>query len=200
MKQEYSMSEMADDKAVIYFYLMFDRVTDFFRQEIETIIIITLAAAVCAAAGRYWLVPQWGARQQASRNIKELRAAVSADRGSYSDAAAGANTRLSRKLTGLTSGASQPDNLSALLQMLITKADAADIQFVKIEPEGEIKGDDFIKYPVLLEMSTTYHSLARFVSSLEALPDQVSVDRVGMTAHGTAVDAALRVTCYLQSK
>jgi len=179
---------------------MFDRVTGFFRQEIEAILIITVAVAICATAGRYWLVPHGGALRQASRTMKELREAVSADHGSYSGATERANAELTRRLAGLTSGTSQPDNLSALLQTLIARADASDIQFVKIEPEGEIKGDDFIKYPVLLEMSTTYHSLARFVSSLEAIPDQVSVDRVGMTARGAAVDAALRVTCYLQSK
>jgi len=108
---------------------------------------------------------------------------------------------LERNLQSVASDLVQPGNLPGLLQMLIAKANAADILFVKIEPEGESADEDFIRYPVTLEMTTTYHSLARFVASLENAPQMVHVDRLGITTReGTTIDAVIRVTCFISSE
>jgi Tfp pilus assembly protein PilO len=107
--------------------------------------------------------------------------------------------KLSAKLAVISSGMGNPQDLSALLQMLIDRAKAADIRFVKMQPQSESTHADYIQYPVLLEMETTYHSLGQFVVALESMPHVVKIDRLAITAGSSGkIDAKLLVTCFLQ--
>ena len=107
--------------------------------------------------------------------------------------------QLSAKLAAISSGMGNPQDLSALLQMLIDRAKAADIRFVKMQPQSESTHADYIQYPVLLEMETTYHSLGQFVVALESMPHVVKIDRLAITAGASGkIDAKLLVTCFLQ--
>lgn len=106
---------------------------------------------------------------------------------------------LSAKLEAISSGMGNPQDLSALLQMLIDRAKAADIRFVKMQPQSESTHADYTQYPVLLEMETTYHSLGQFVVALESMPHMVKIDRLAITAGKSGkIDAKLLVTCFLQ--
>jgi Tfp pilus assembly protein PilO len=106
--------------------------------------------------------------------------------------------QLEAKLSVLTSGLGDAADLSALLQMLIGKAREADIRFVRMEPQQQSIGTDFIRYPVVLDMTTTYHSLGRFISAMEATPQSVRVNRLAMSATvaGT-LNVRVLVTCFL---
>jgi Tfp pilus assembly protein PilO len=108
---------------------------------------------------------------------------------------------LEKKHTNLTEGLADPRDLSGLLQMIVDKAWNADIRFDKIIPQHEVRGEDYIHYPVLLEMQTNFNSLGKFISSLERMPQIVSVDRVAMTAkNGTSIQGLILITCYLNKK
>jgi Tfp pilus assembly protein PilO len=88
-----------------------------------------------------------------------------------------------------------PD-LSSLLQLLITRAKDADIRFVKMQPEVASKSEQ-ATYPVVLEMTTSYHSLGRFIASLESVPQAVRIDRLAITAQNSNLDVRILVTCFL---
>jgi Tfp pilus assembly protein PilO len=108
-------------------------------------------------------------------------------------------TQLEKKHTELTQGLADPQDLSGLLQMIFDKAWDADIRFDKTVPQKETQGKDYMHYPVLLEMSTTYKSLGKFVSSLERMPQIVRVDRVAMSAKDNeTISARMLITCFLR--
>ena len=89
-------------------------------------------------------------------------------------------------------------DLPGALRMLIEKANAADIQFVKMQPRSERAPNNAASYPIVLEMTASYHSLGRFISSLEALPHMVHVDRIAITANrNPMLDIRIQLTCYL---
>jgi Tfp pilus assembly protein PilO len=108
-------------------------------------------------------------------------------------------SQLQEKLDSLTAGQGAASNISGLLEMLIDQARKADVRFVKMQPLEEKADNDMILYPVLLETTTTYNSLGRFIASLESVPHTVRVDRIGITSGaGQAITANILVTCYLQ--
>lgn len=110
-------------------------------------------------------------------------------------------TLLEKKHTNLSEGLADPRDLSGLLQMIVDKAWNADIRFDKILPQQEVSGKDYIHYPVLLEMQTNFNSLGKFISSLERMPQIVSVDRVAITAKdGSSIQGLILITCYLNKK
>lgn len=105
---------------------------------------------------------------------------------------------LEKKHTELTQGLADPHDLSGLLQMIFDKAWEADIRFDKTIPQQEVRGKDYIHYPVLLEMTTTYYSLGEFISSLERMPQIVNVERIAITAKSSeTVHARVLITCFL---
>jgi Tfp pilus assembly protein PilO len=89
-------------------------------------------------------------------------------------------------------------DLSGLLQLLILRAKDADIRFVKMQPLDEAQRRMRGEYPVVLEMTTSYQSLGRFVSSLEELPRLLTVERLAITAQKGMIDVKILVTCYLE--
>jgi Tfp pilus assembly protein PilO len=89
-----------------------------------------------------------------------------------------------------------PD-LPSLLQLLIAKAKQADIRFVKMEPQAEATRSRDGSYPVILEMTTAFASLGRFVSSLEQLPQVLRIDRLAVTEEKAGLDVRILVTCSL---
>jgi Tfp pilus assembly protein PilO len=106
---------------------------------------------------------------------------------------------LDRNFKELSQEFGETKDLPAILRMLIEKANASDIQFIKMQPTSESASGKTGAYPIVLEMTTTYHSLGRFVSTLEAVPNLVHIDRIAITASTNAtLGVRIQVTCYLQ--
>ncbi len=106
---------------------------------------------------------------------------------------------LEQKHTELTQGLADPHDLAGLLQMIFDKAWQVDIQFDKTVPQDEQRKKDYIHYPVLLEMTTDYISLGKFISSLELMPQIVHIDRVGINAKtNKKIQARMLITCFLR--
>ena len=107
------------------------------------------------------------------------------------DSLVGKNEALSRHF-------GEMKDLPGALRMLIEKANAADIQFVKMQPYSEHAAGKEGSYPIVLEMTASYHSLGRFISSLEEIPHMVHVDRLAITAIRKAMlDIRIQLTCHL---
>jgi Tfp pilus assembly protein PilO len=82
--------------------------------------------------------------------------------------------------------------------LLIARAGAADIRFVKMLPQQEVVHGDRIEFPVVLETTASYHSLGRFVSSLEKLPAVLRIERLAITAQKSDLDVKILITCFLR--
>jgi Tfp pilus assembly protein PilO len=169
--------------------------------EIVPILVLSCAALGLLAAMRIAAVPQWRELRTLSREISRSTELVS-DKNRFQTVTAGLLDK-KEQLTRLYSRVAPAQNspasadLSGILQLLIQRAKEADIRFVKMEPieETQRKGQE---YPVVLEMATSYESLGRFVSSLEEMPRQLSVDRLAITAQKNGLDVRILVTCFLR--
>jgi Tfp pilus assembly protein PilO len=89
-------------------------------------------------------------------------------------------------------------DLPGALRMIIEKANAADIQFVKMQPRSEGGAGKAGAYPVMLEMNASYHSLGRFISLMEAAPHMLRIERIAVIVGKNAMlDIKLQLTCFL---
>jgi Tfp pilus assembly protein PilO len=85
--------------------------------------------------------------------------------------------------------------------MIIAKANAADIKFVKMQPQAETKSGTSTIYPMVLELTATYYSYGRFIAALEMQPSIVQVDRIAITAQKNgSLDIRTLITCFIQTK
>jgi Tfp pilus assembly protein PilO len=92
-------------------------------------------------------------------------------------------------------------DLSGILQMIIAKANAADIKFVKMQPQTEVKSGASTTYPMILEMTASYYSYGRFIAALERQPSMLRVDRIAITAQKNGMlDIRTLITCFIQTK
>ena len=170
--------------------------------EIVPILVFSCAALGLLAAMRIAAVPQWRELRALSREISRSTDLVS-DKNRFQTVTAGLLdkkeqlTRLYSRVAPAQNPSAASADLSGILQLLIQRAKEADIRFVKMEPieETQRKGQE---YPVVLEMTTSYESLGRFVSSLEEMPRQLSVDRLAITAQKNGLDVRILVTCFLR--
>ncbi|MBD3314610.1 MAG: type 4a pilus biogenesis protein PilO [Chitinivibrionales bacterium] len=125
-----------------------------------------------------------------SGNYRELRTRIEEKRDA-----------LELRLDTLTSGLRDARDLSGLLQMIFDKAFEAGLRIDRTEPQEEETGRDFVKYPVVLETSTTYHRLGAFISSLEKMPQVIRVERLSLdSSRGGGVEAKLLVTCFVSKE
>ena len=152
---------------------------------------------------RYFLFPLWQSGAEDRNKVFRYKALIS-DRSEYEELKTEIRKnqkRLEEKHIRLTEGLADPRDLSGLLQMIFDKAWEAGIHFDKTIPQQEVRSADYIQYPVQLEMQTDFHSFGKFISSLERIPQIVSVDRVAITALGqTSIEALLLITCFLNKK
>ncbi|MGB7566823.1 MAG: type 4a pilus biogenesis protein PilO [Chitinivibrionales bacterium] len=92
-------------------------------------------------------------------------------------------------------------DLSGVLQMIIAKANGADIAFVKMQPEAETRSGTTTIYPLILECSATYNAYGKFIAALETQPSVVRVDRIAITARkNELLEIRTLVTCFIQAK
>ncbi len=107
--------------------------------------------------------------------------------------------QLQKRLNMLTSGFTDPKDLSALLQTIFDKAWKYGLKFERTEPQAEKKQGLYTYYPIIFDLSSDYQSLAGFVSELERLPHMFHVDRIAMAATKNGyIQTKLLITCFLQ--
>ncbi|MBD3344594.1 MAG: type 4a pilus biogenesis protein PilO [Chitinivibrionales bacterium] len=188
---------------MIYITGMLNRIRKIINNELPALLAVSAALFVFIYSLGYLVFPLWGSLRQKQNEIAQYKGLLSSSDG-YATIKEGIKNKhalLEKKLEDLSTGFADPQNFSGLLQMLIAKADNAGIRFVRMEPEEELVKKDYILYPVTLEMSTNYNSFGQFVSSLEATPQLVSVDRLGIAAdEGPKITATIRVTCFLRPR
>jgi hypothetical protein len=174
--------------------------------EIIPILVFSCAALVSLLAVKDVATPRWQALRALSHEVSRYKALAS-DKNRLREVTAQLLDKKKRLETQCAQtsppkelkDALSPADLSGVLQLLIQLAKDADIRFVKMQPlEGTNKGGaERREYPVILEMTTSYESLGRYVSSLEELPGRFSVGRLAVTVQKNGLDVRILVTCFL---
>jgi Tfp pilus assembly protein PilO len=89
-------------------------------------------------------------------------------------------------------------DISSYYEILINKAKASDISFIKMQPQKESANQDFTLIPVILEFNTTYHALGSFLSSIEKLPHLYRIDRLALDIKNEGrLDVKLMINCQI---
>ncbi len=170
------------------------------EKELLSITALAMAMFVFTAILRYSIVPGWQRNVSIRREVAKYESLIRRDT-EYNELKNAIRQRqklLEQKHTELTQGLADPHDLSGLLQMIFDKAWDADIRFDRTIPQPESRGKDYIHYPVLLEMTTSFGSLGKFITSLERIPQIVRVDRVALSAlKDGQVHARVLITCFL---
>lgn len=167
------------------------------------LLVFSCAALFSLALVRYAAAPQWAALAKNNAALAHLKYSISAENGGASIAKRLIDKRdsLGIKFHDLRLEVGETKDLPGVLQMIIAKANAADIQFVKMQPQTETSAGPAAAYPIILEMSASYNSLGRFVSAIEAMPYVIRVDRIAITAqHNELLEIRILVTCFIQNK
>ncbi len=170
-------------------------------KEFTPLFVLIVCFFICTLITRFMLVPIWQSGETVRKEVAVYKALIdgSSEYGEFKNEIKEKQKQLEKKHTDLTQGLADPHDLSGLLQMIFDKAYEVDIRFDKTIPQPETQGKDYIHYPVLLEMTTTYVSLGKFISSLERMPQIVRIDRVAISAKNKeTISTRVLITCFLQ--
>ena len=154
------------------------------NSEALPILTLSLTLLIATAMMKYLIAPGWKDLQNAKERLGKYETLISSESGfaQIKNDIEQKNLQLHKKLETLSGNAGDSRDIASYLKLLIDKARTADIRFVKMQPQTDEKNEDFIFSPVLLEMSTTYYALGRFVSALEKLPHNFKVNRLSIDA------------------
>lgn len=177
--------------------------TEFFNKiKEEAIPIFALGISFFLTAGciHYLIIPQYILVKSDMKKVFDYEKLISSETG-YTDLKSKINMdilHIRGKIKQFTGVPLEANDISSFLEILIDKAKAAEISFVRMQPQTETVGQDFTLLPVLLEFSTTYHALGQFLSSLERLPHMFRVNRLAIEAKdGGKLDIKLLITCSI---
>jgi Tfp pilus assembly protein PilO len=158
---------------------------------------------ISSALATYIMVPKWQELQKVKLKLNKYNSLISSENGlaQIKSEIEKKNILLNEKLDKISGILSNSQDLSGYIELLIDKAKVNDIRFVKMQPQSEIKNQDFTFYPILLEMSTTYNALGHFISSLEKLPHYFKVERISIdSGESGKIDVKLMVTSIVPSR
>ncbi|HEX2956803.1 MAG TPA: type 4a pilus biogenesis protein PilO [Chitinispirillaceae bacterium] len=151
----------------------------------------------------YVIVPKWLEVQKVKIQLNKYRNLISSENGfaQIKNDIKEKNRLLSEKLDKISNKLSNTQELAGYLELLIEKGKTHDIRFVKMQPQPEIKNQDYTFFPILLEMSTTYNSLGHFISSLEKLPYYFKVERLAIESITSGrIEVKLMVTSIIPTR
>lgn len=180
--------------------------TDTYRKYLKCfagpVFLLTTSVFLTSQMILHFGVPAWRDMTDSQSNmqtVKELVAGGGETPGIHSRVLE-KKAALETRLDSLTSGLTDPTDLSGLLQTIFDKGWEAGVKFDKTQPGEEYQGDLYRFFPIQLELRTNYHSLGKFVSSLERIPQVMRIDRLGIVAaeKGGGIEAALQVTCFIR--
>ena len=170
------------------------------NKELVPLVSLVLALFICTSLLLYVIIPTVQRSLDLQDELSRYKTLIRGDEkyGKLKNEIREKQKELEKKHTELTQGLADPHDLSGLLQMIFDKAWQAEIRFDKTVPQKEVKGKDYIHYPVLLEMTTTYNQLGKFISSLENIPQIVRVNRVAIMAKDDEkIRVPVLITCFL---
>lgn len=170
------------------------------KREAIPLVVFSAAVFTTALSLRYLIIPSYLDLQSKRQELKNYLTMISSENGyqTIKNEIMVKTRLLQNRVDTIAGTTTESRDLSSFLELLINKARASDIRFVKMQPQPETKNEDFQFFPVLLEVTTTYHALGQFLSSLEKLPHMFRVDRLAMEAiSDTSIEVKILVTCFI---
>lgn len=167
------------------------------------VLVFSCAALFSLVAIKYWMSPQWKILTANKALLASFENSVFKENGSVllKNQLVEVRDSLKVKYGDLVRETGGSYDLSGILQMIIAKANAADIKFVKMQPQAETKSGTSMIYPMILELSATYHSYGKFIASLEMQPTVIRVDRIAIAAKKNGLlEIRTLITCFIQTK
>ena len=169
-------------------------------QEAPLFFIVTTALLVVLSLFRYSILPLYQNAVIQNKELRRYRALISSESGyALIKKEIGEKIELLKgKLQPLPEHKNITSDPSTFLETLITVARETDIRFVRLQPQTESQTEDYKLYPVLLDFTTSFHTLGQFISSIEKLPHMYRVNRLGITtAKGGKCVVKLLITCLI---
>ncbi len=170
------------------------------RDEAPLLFITSVSLLVTIVMVRYGLIPQFRSLATREKELAHFGAQISSESG-YALIKKEIREKqeiLEKKLSNLEERETITADPGSYLETLISVARKADIRFVRVQPQEESRKEDVVLYPVLLELTTTYHELGHFVAALEKLPHLFRIDRCGLESNPEGkCDVRLLVTCLI---
>ncbi len=182
---------------------MYTSVKRTIEKELIPFSVITVSFFLLTALIRYAIVPFWSGASAVRNEVFRYKRLIKAkdEYVELKNIIREKHKDLEKKHTELTHGLGDPNDLSGLLQMIFDKAWESGIRFDKTLPKKEFRGPDYVHYPIMLEMTTTYNSLGKFIASLERMPQIVRVNRVAITSkNNELISVHILITCFLALK
>ncbi len=173
------------------------------KREAIVLTVFSIAIFLTALILRHLIVPAYLEFKRGQLELKNYLTMISSENGyqAIKNEIMEKNLLMQNRVDTIAGITNDSRDLSSFLELLISKAKASDIRFVKMQPQPEIRNEDFQFFPVLLEVSTTYHALGQFLSSLEKLPYMFRVDRLALEALSeSSIDSKILITCLIPIK
>ena len=168
--------------------------------EAPLLLVASTAVAAITACVHLLIVPMFGTMMKRHAELDHYQTIISSENGykllkkEITDKIDTLNARLiplpEQKNIGADPG--------SYLETLIAVARKSEVRFARMQPQEERRSDDLIYYPILLNLTSTFHELGQFITSLEKMPSLFSVDRLGIEAtENGKCDVRLLVTCLI---
>lgn len=170
------------------------------KREAVPLAVLCIAVFLTALTLRHLIIPTYLELKAGRLELKDYLNMISSENGyqTIKNEIMEKTRLLQNRVDTIAGTSNESRDLSSFLELLISKARASDIRFVKMQPQAETRNEDFQFFPVLLEVTTTYHALGQFLSSLEKLPHMFRVDRLALEALSeSSIDGKILITCFI---
>ena len=93
------------------------------------------------------------------------------------------------------------ENVTDFIEQISTAEKEAGVYIISIEPQPSLAQDLYTENPYRLRFEASYHSFARFLGALSALPRIINVSEIDLSANPNALgdDDSIIVQCLLSS-
>jgi len=166
------------------------------------IAVFCVAALVCCASIVFIAVPQWSAYKERTERIRYYDTFISSTEGfdKMRLELELKNETLRSKLNSASINIPS-HSISGILEELISRSRVSGVVLAKIQPQAETKSENTISIPVLIETTTDYYALSRFITSLETLPHILQISRLAIeTNRSGGLNIRLLVTCLVSTE
>lgn len=179
---------------------MYTEIIKKLKREAVPLAFFSVALFLSAACVRYLVVPTYLNFLSNRAELKNYQQMISSENGyqTIKNEILEKTLLLQSRVDTISGPSVESRDLSSFLELLINKARASDIKFVKMQPQKESRNEDFQFFPVVLDVTTTYHALGQFLSSLEKLPHMFRIDRLALESiSDSSIEAKILVTCFI---
>ena len=173
------------------------------NNKLQYTFVVSCAVCLSLLCIRYVMLPQMWINRQNKAHLEAIKTELTTDApdSGLKKILIEKKTLLKQKYNTLNENNDNLIDVSFVLHVLITKANAAGIKLIKIQPLTEPTKKNDRSHKVMLELTSSYSSLGLFISSIEALPYRININRVSIASTGNdLLDIHILTTCILSTE